>query len=314
MPTSEPDHTAVSSGQRPPQGAAGNLRGIALMVLSTLCFAVMHASIRHVSATLHPFEIAFFRNLFGLLVVLPWFIRGGLAPLRTQRLGLHGLRAAVNTFAMLAFFTALSLTPLTDATALAFTAPIFATVLAIVVFGERVGVRRWSAIAIGFAGTLVVLRPGFQEIGLGPMLAVGASLAWAVVLLIIKELGRSDSSVTITTYMQLFMTPLSLVAALFVWRTPELGEIPWLIGIGLAGGSGQLLMSQALRQAETNVVMPFDFCKLVWVTIIGYWAFSEVPDAFTWVGGTLIFASAAYIAYRERALQRQSNADGGAIG
>ena len=284
------------------------------MLLSTLCFAAMHGSIRHVSASLHPFEIAFFRNLFGLLVVLPWFVQGGLAPLKTRRLGLHGLRAAINTYAMLAFFTALSITPLTAVTALGFTAPVFATVFAILVFGERVGLRRWSAIAFGFAGTLVVLRPGFQDIGLGPILALSSSLAWAFVLLIIKELGRTDTSVTITAYMQLIMTPLSLVAALFVWRTPELWQIPWLIGIGLAGGSGQLLMAQALRQAETNVVMPFDFCKLVWVTIRGYWGFSELPDAFTWVGGAMIFASAAYIAYRERATQRRSSADGGAIG
>ncbi|MCB9946559.1 MAG: DMT family transporter [Rhodospirillaceae bacterium] len=280
--------------------AANNWRGIGLMLLSTLCFSVMHASIRHMSASLHPFEIAFFRNLFGLLVVLPWFVRDGLAPLKTSRLRLHGLRAALNTVAMLSFFMALSLTPLTDVTALAFAAPVFATVLAILVFRETVGIRRWSAIALGFAGTLVVLRPGFQQVGMGPMLALGASLTWAFVLLVIKELGRSDSSVTITTYMQLFMAPLSLVAALFVWRTPDLAHVPWLVGIGLAGGCGQLLMAQALRQADTNVVMPFDFCKLIWVTVIAYVAFGEVPDGFTWAGGTMIFMSAAYIAYRER--------------
>ncbi|MFQ5766098.1 MAG: DMT family transporter, partial [Rhodospirillales bacterium] len=224
--------------------ATGNLRGILWMLVFTLCMSSMHGAIRHVSAGLHPFEIAFFRILFGVIVVLPWFVRQGFGPLRTERFGMMALRGLLNAVAMLAFFFALAITPLADVTALMFTAPIFATVLAMVVFGETVGPRRWAAIGAGFAGTLVVLRPGFHEIGLGPMLVVFSSVAWGVCMIIIKSLGRTDSSVTITAYMSLVMTPLVLVPALLVWQWPTGEQVLWLVGIGMLGGAGQLAMAE----------------------------------------------------------------------
>ena len=275
------------------------------MLLATLFFAGMHGSVRYVASTgMHPFEISFFRNLFGLLVVLPWFIRFGWAPLRTNRLRLHGLRAGLNAASMIAFFYALSIAPLTQVTALTFTAPIIATLLAIFLLREQVGLRRWSAIALGFAGTVVVLRPGIESVGLGATLTICAAVGWAFVLLIIKSLGRTESSVTITTYMSLLMSPIALVPALFVWQWPTPSQWLWLVLIGVMGNAGQLLMVWSLKEAETNVVMPFDFFKLVWVSVIAYFAFAEVPDVFTWLGGGMIFSGAAYIAYRERRLAK----------
>jgi drug/metabolite transporter (DMT)-like permease len=281
------------------------LRGIAWMVLSTLFFAIMHGLVRHVSATIHPFEIAFFRNLFGLLVIAPWLLRLGLVPLRTTRIATHGIRAGLNVIAMLMFFTALSIAPLTDVTALAFTAPIFASLLAMMVMGELVGPRRWAAIAVGFAGVVVVLRPGFGEVGGGELLALVAAAVWGGVLVIIKSLGRTDTSVTITAYMSLLMTPLALIPALFVWQWPDWPTLGWLVAIGIFGNLGQLTTAQALREAETSVVMPFDFGKLVWITVIAYLAFGEVPSPFAWLGGGMILASAVYIVLRERKVERQ---------
>jgi drug/metabolite transporter (DMT)-like permease len=282
------------------------LRGVALMFVSTFFFAAMHGSIRYVSATVHPFEIALFRNVFAMVVVLPWFWRYGIAPLRTRRFGLHALRALFNIMAMLSFFYALSVTPLSEVTALGFTAPIFATVLAALLLREVVRARRWCAIAIGFLGTLIILRPGFEAIGFGQMLVLFSSMIWACALLVIKTLGRTDSSVTIISYMALLMIPLSLVPALFVWRWPEPLEWCWLIGIGMLGGIAQFCMTEALRQADTAVVMPIDFFKLVWVTLIAWLAFAEHLDLYTWIGGAVIFASTLYIAYRERAGQTQT--------
>jgi drug/metabolite transporter (DMT)-like permease len=284
--------------------ASPALRGIALMFVSTFFFAAMHGSIRYMSATIHPFEIALFRNVFALVVVMPWFYRYGIAPLRTQHLRLHALRAVLNVMAMLSFFYALSITPLSEVTALNFTAPIFATVLAALFLGEVVRARRWTAIAIGFLGTLIILRPGFDAIGLGQMLVLFSALVWACALLVIKTLGRTDTSATIITYMALLMIPLSLLPALFVWRWPDPLEWAWLIAIGVLGGIAQFCMTEALRQADTAVVMPFDFFKLVWVTLIAWLAFAEHLDLFTWIGGAVIFASTLYIAYRERAAHR----------
>jgi drug/metabolite transporter (DMT)-like permease len=255
------------------------LRGIGLMFVATFFFSAMHGSIRYVSTSIHPFEIALFRNLFALVVVLPWFYRYGIAPLRTQHFGLHALRALFNIMAMLSFFYALSITPLSEVTALGFTAPIFTTILAALVLGEVVRARRWAAITVGFLGTLIILRPGFEAIGFGQLLVLFSSMIWACALLVIKTVGRTDSSATIISYMALLMIPLSLVPALFVWRWPDLESWGWLIAIGLLGGIAQFCMTESLRQADTAVVMPFDFFKLVWVTLI---------------------ACAIYIAYRER--------------
>jgi len=277
------------------------VRGIALMLASTFFIATMHVAIRHVSVAIHPFEIAFFRSLFALVVVLPWFVRYGLGPLRTQRIGLHALRAVFNVGAMLAFFYALSIAPLSQVTALGFTAPIFATALAALLLGEVVGLRRWSAILVGFAGVVVIVRPGLGEVGPGQLLTLGSSLSWACALLVIKTLSRTDSSVTIITYMGLLMMPLVLIPALFVWQWPNAVQLFWLVLIGVLGGAGQLCMTEALRQADTAVVMPIDFCKLLWVSALAVVIFGEIPDAFTWLGGSVIFASTLYIAYRERA-------------
>jgi drug/metabolite transporter (DMT)-like permease len=297
-PALEPAATA-----RPAAVPSGNaLRGVLLMFTSTFFFASMHASIRHVSATIHPFEIAFFRSLFALVVVLPWFVRLGLRPLRTRRFGLHAARAVFNVFAMLSFFFALSIAPLSEVAALGFTAPIFATLLAALVLRETVRLRRWTAIGVGFAGVLIILRPGFEQVGLGQLLVLFSSMIWACAFLVIKTLSRTDSSVTITSYMALLMIPLILVPAAFVWQWPDGGQLLWLILIGVLGGTGQLCVAEALHQADTALVMPFDFCKLLWIAVIAYLAFGEVPDRFTWLGGAVVFTSVLYITYRERRL------------
>jgi drug/metabolite transporter (DMT)-like permease len=279
-------------------------RALALMFVATMGFSTMHALVRHVSAELHPFEIAFFRNLFGLIVIVPWFLRYGGAVLKTERLPLHLLRAVLNVVAMLCFFYALKVTPLSQVAALSFTAPIFATILAVLILHEVVRARRWAAILVGFAGTFVAIRPGFAEVGLGSMLLIIQAVVWGAALVVIKVLGRSDSSVTIAAYMTLLMIPLSLVPASLFWQTPRLDQLGWLLLIGVFGTVGQLLMTQALKEGEAAVVMPVDFFKLIWAAILGYLVFSEVPTVYTWIGGTMIFAAATYIAYRESVLRQ----------
>ncbi len=277
--------------------------GILLMVASTVGFAGMHAVVRHLSADLHPFEIAFFRNFFGLAAIAPWFLRLGLRPLRTRRFGLHLTRALINVTAMMLFFTAVALTPLAQLQALGFTAPLFATVLAMIFLGERVRLRRWSALIIGFFGAMVIIRPGIADVDLGSILVLASSATWAFALIAIKILTRTDSSVTITAYMVLLMTPLSLIPASFFWQWPDAGQWVWLFAIGVVGTLSQMAMAQSFRVAEATAVLPFDFSKLIWGTLIGYFVFSEVPDIWTWIGGFIIFAGVSYIAYRESQLK-----------
>ena len=293
------------------------LRGMVLMVISGAMFTAMHATIRLVSAEgpdggLHPFEIAFFRNFFGLVVLLPVLLRTGVAALRTEHFGMHALRSGMQSMAMLMFFTALTLSPLADIAALSFLAPLFATVGAALVLREVVRLRRWSALIIGFAGAMVVLGPGFQEISQGLLLVVVSSAVWGATMLIIKNLGRTDSSLTITAYMALLMTPITLVPALFVWRLPTLVELAGLAVLAALGTVGHLAMAQSFKEADASAVLPFEFTRLIWAALFGFWLFAEMPGLRTWIGGAMIFTAVTYIAYREAQLRGDDDSKTGA--
>jgi len=289
-----------------PRNNESNFRAVLFMVVGTIFFSSMHALIRYLSADLHAFELAFFRNLFGVLVVLPWVLRAGLSPLKTNRLGLHSVRGLFNGIGMLMFFYAVSITPLADVIALSFTAPIFATILAIVFLGEVVGVRRWTAIFVAFLGMLIILRPGLAEISQGQFLAMASSALWACSLIMIKILGRTESSITIIAYMIIFQAPVSGLAAMTVWITPTLEQVCVMATMGVLGTVGQWLLIEALKAGDTNVVMPFDFLKMIWAVLLGFLFFNELPGLFTWIGSTVIFSSAVYIAWRESKIRTRA--------
>ena len=281
------------------------LNGIGLMILATVLFSIMHASIKFMSTSMHPFVIAFFRNLFGLLVIAPWFIKYGLKPLKTNRIKLHMARSFFNVIAMLSFFYSLSIAPLADVASLAFTAPLFASILAVIFLKEIVGFKRGIAIIFGFIGALIVIDPVYSSINNGHILVLLSASVWSVSLIIIKILGRTESSVTITSYMVIIMIPLSAIAAYFYWQLPTLKDLFFLMIIGVCGTGAQMLLAQALRQGDTSIIMPFDFLKLIWAVGIGYLFFFEVPSLNTWIGSIVIFLSTLYIAYRERVLSKK---------
>jgi drug/metabolite transporter (DMT)-like permease len=279
-------------------------RGCLLMLVGTLMFAAMHAAIRHTTQHLPAVEAAFFRNVFGLLVIAPLLLRHGPALFYTKRLGLHVLRAILNVFSMLAFFVGLSMTPIARATALSFTAPLFTALLGALLLGEAFRWRRWTAIACGFLGALVILRPGLRAVEPGALFVVASSLLWSVAMIDIKVLGRSESSLTITAYVTVLLIPMTLLPAVLVWSTPSPAIWGWLLFIGVVGTLGQIAVTEALQHADITVLMPFDFLKLVWATLIGIVAFGEIPDLLTWVGAAIVFASSVYIAWREATLRR----------
>jgi drug/metabolite transporter (DMT)-like permease len=213
---------------------------------------------------------------------------------------LHALRGVINIGAMLMFFTALSISPLAKVTALSFTAPIFMAVLAVLILGERFRIHRWMAIVFGFAGMLIILRPGIIAIDTGALLVTGAAALWAVAMVIIKVLSRTESSLTIVAYMGIFLGVFSILPALWVWQPFGLQTLGWMALIGLFGTIAQMSLSQALRETDPTALMPFDFLKLIWTALIGAWFFAEIPDIFTWIGASVIFASGLFIAWRER--------------
>ncbi|MFV0473994.1 MAG: DMT family transporter [Pikeienuella sp.] len=275
-------------------------RGAAMMVISTIGASVMHVSVRHVSAELPAVEIAFFRNFLGLVVLSPIFLRRGLTPFRTRRIGLHALRGVINICAMLMFFVALSVAPLAKVTALNFAAPIFAAILSALILREKIRARRWLAIVFGFLGMLTIIRPGFVEVDAGSLLAIAAALLWGIAVILIKILSRTESSVTIVVWMGVFLSAFSFGPALWVWVTPTPETFLWLLFMAFCGTIAQVSVSEALKLAEPTAILPLDFLKLVWAALIGFWFFAEIPDRWTFIGAGVIFASAVYVVRQER--------------
>ena len=292
-----------SSDHGPPQNV---LRGMMFMVISTIALVSMNTLARHMSDEFHPFQIAFFRSFFGFLFFMPWFIRYGFEPLRTKMLGWHAARGVANGVCMLMYFMGLSLIPLAKVMALSFSSPLFATIIAFITLGEVIRTRRITALIIGLAGTMIILRPGFVELDLGSILILGACAAWAGCLVIIKVLARTESSVTITLYSTIFLMPVSLTAAIPYWQWPNVDQLLLLAVMGIAGSIGQTALAQSFREADMTAVMPLEFLRLVWAALFGYFFFAEVPDVWVWTGGSVIFAASFYIAIRERQFGKQT--------
>ncbi len=271
-----------------------------LMLAATVGIVAMNVSVREVAADIHVFEIAFFRNLFGVLIFLPVLFRTEANPFRTRKFGLLTLRAILNTVAMLAFFHALTLIPLTDVTALSFTTPLFASMLAIVILRETMSGRRWIGLVIGLLGALVILRPGFQVIGPGSLMVLLSSGVWACALMCIKVLTRTESALTIALYAALMQVPVAFVASLFVWVWPSWWQLGLLAIIGGLGGFAQLCLSQAFRDADTTLVLPVDFTKLIWAGLAGFLLFGEIPDIWTVLGAIIVFGAVFYMAGQDR--------------
>ena len=274
------------------------------MFAATLVMVVMHTAVRHLGQELPVAEVVFFRNLFGLLAVLPLVLREGVGRLRTRRPGLHLLRSCIGIAAMWLWFYALSVVPVAEATALSFTSVIFGSIAATLLLGERMRLRRWSAVGLGFLGALVILRPGFQELSPGLLAVIVSSVFWALALILVKHLSRSDSVVCIVALNQLLLTVFSAAPAIAVWQPPTLEQLAWLMGVGTCATLGHILMTTAFKLGDATAVFPVDFTRLLWAAAAGYLVFGEVPDRWTWIGGSIIFASTAYITYREAKVRR----------
>ena len=288
--------------------------GMALMVVVTVIVAVQSALVRQVSGRIHPFEIVFFASVFACLLFAPLFLARGREALRARRLGLITVRAVLNAFDLLLIFTAFSLAPLATVIAIDFSAPLFATVLAVLVLGEAIRARRITALVVGFAGILVIVRPGLAAVGPGVVAAILAAVFFGIAIVVTKVLTRTETSAAIAFYTVLLAVPFALAASLPFWVTPTWSDLVQLIAIGAGVGSTHWLNAEAYRLADLTAVLPIYFLSLVWVSILAAVYFDETPDVWTWIGAVLVFAAAYYIADRESRLARSARPTFGASG
>ena len=282
------------------------LRAALLMLGSTLAFGLMAIAIRYATRYVPTQEVAFFRNAFGLLALLPMLIRPGSAPLKTQQLPRYFLRSAIGLASMLCAFWAIGHLPISQAISLSYSTPLFVTIAAVLWLGETVRMRRWAAVIIGFIGVLIIVRPGSTTFTPGTLVAVGAAVLSSLVAIQIKQLTRVDSADTVVFYTYVFWVPLSLVPALFVWVWPTGLAWVWLVATGVLGTLGQLLWTRALRLGEVSALTPISFMQLPLVSLLGWLLFNEALDRWTVIGAGIILGANAYIAHREAVLARRA--------
>lgn len=290
--------------------AAGNTkRAIAFMATSTVLFGLMAVCIRLASTQLHAFEIAFFRNLFGFVFVLPLLYRHGWSILKTEKLPLYFLRCVIGLVSMLAGFLAIVHLPLAQAVALSYSTPLFVTIGAVLVLGEVVRARRWTAVLVGFIGVLVLVRPGASSFQLASLAALLAAVMSASTAISVKFLSRTESADAIVIYTTMLWVPLSLLPALLHWTAPAGITWLWIALAGLFGTTAHLFWTRALQRGDASMLTPISFLQVVVVAVFGYFLFGERIDRWTFLGAAIIFGCNVYIAHREARLARRAVTD-----
>lgn len=284
------------------------VRGILWMMMSALCFAATVGIIRQLSATFSIFEIVLFRQALGAILMLPWLARAGIGALRTQRYIAYSFRTLGSYGGMLAWYMAITMMPLADASALHFTLPLFAIILAVVFLKEAAGVHRWVATCVGFVGALVVIRPGFAEVNPAAFLVLCSATLYAATNITTKALAGTESTSANVFYGFLLTVPIAVIPAAMAWTTPTLTEAPLILGFGVCSLGAQWFLTRAYRVADASVLTAVDFLKLPFVAAIGFYLFSEIPDAWTWAGAAIIFSATYYVARREASLARPGGA------
>jgi drug/metabolite transporter (DMT)-like permease len=274
-------------------------RAVLLMLFSTVLFGLMAVVIRLASETQHPFEIAFFRNLFGLLFTLPLLFKHGPGLLKTSKLPLYLLRCAIGTVGMLAGFWAIVHLPLAQAVAISYSTPLFVTIGAVWVLGETVRARRWAAVLIGFIGVIILLRPDADTFTGASLVALLAAVMSASVAISIKFLTRTENPDAIVVFTTALWVPMSMVPALLFWQTPSGITWLWLVLAGLFGTVAHMCWTRALQLGDASILTPISFMQVLVVGVFGWWLFDESVDHYTLIGALIIFGSNLYLAHRE---------------
>lgn len=269
-------------------GLPRNLVAILAMLAGAACLAGNHSLVRFVADEVGALETSALRFLWAVPLMLPWLIRSRGQVLKTNRHGMHFLAALTTVASTLFLFAGLALLPLAFATSLSFSAPLFAAVMAILILKERVNAARWTAIAVGFAGVLIILRPGVAPVSPASVLPLGFALAYAFWFILMRRLGSSESKATTTIYQTVWSALLLTLIALPEWQWPSWDATWRSAAMAGLGTSAIFLVAWAFDLAEASLVAPFDYIRLPMITLIAYLAFGEVPDLFTILGALVI--------------------------
>ena len=283
-------------------GTSNPVAGALWMIGAAFALVTMAILVRYLTPEYHVLELIFIRNVINLALMVPWLATAGLAALKTQRLGAHAARNGFLYAGNVAWYFAVTMVPLAELAALQFTMPIFTVVMAGLVLGERIGLHRALVIGAGFAGTLIIVRPGVIEPGAGPFVVLAAALLYSCAYIVTKQLSATDSGNQVVFYMSLFIVVFSAIPAALVWRTPDLVDAAPLIAMGVSGYAAHYCLTRSMAAADASFVVPFDFLRLPLSAGFGTVLFAERLEPWTWLGAAVIFAGAYYNTWRESRL------------
>jgi drug/metabolite transporter (DMT)-like permease len=275
------------------------------MVAGGLLFVAVTVLVRHLGSDLPAVEAAFIRYSIGLLMLLPMIWRMRWRGIGSAWLKRSFYRGLLHGGAVMLWFFAMARLPLSEITAISFSTPVFTAVGAILIFHEKVKMRRMLAIAAGFVGTLVILRPGFQAIELASLAQLVAAVGFAGSFLIAKRMTETRSSGDILVMLTIFCTLALLPGAIYYWREPTWIEVSWLALVAVFATAGHYAITRAIAYAPLTVTQPLSFLQLVWAIIIGYWLFDEIPDTWVITGALLIVGAISYLTHREAMVARR---------
>jgi drug/metabolite transporter (DMT)-like permease len=282
-----------------------NVQGALWLVSGGFIFTSTSVMIRLLSTEIESVQTAFFRAVISLVLLLPMIATGRVVPWHSKRIAGHFWRTAMGTASMVLGFYAVSMLPLADATAIAFSQPLFSVVVAALIVGEKVRWRRWSATVVGFLGVLIMVRPGEGSLQPGALVALANAASVALSILLVKRLTASETPLMILTQFAIFSTILLLPPALWVWRWPDLWGWVLAVGVALSATVGQYFWVQAFKAGEMSAVAPFEYMRLPFAVFMGWLIWGEMPVIWTYVGAAIVIASALYIAHREHQLARE---------
>lgn len=285
------------------------LAGIGFKLLSVLAFSVMVALVKVLGETVPVGQIVFFRALFGLvpLALMIQWQRSWNSALATRRPLGHVGRGLIGATAMALWFASLARLPLPDATAISFAQPLMTTALAVLILGEVVRLYRWTAVAVGFAGVIVVLWPNLglgstladETRRLGAILALASACAMALAQVYVRQLIKTETTTSVVFWFSALTSLFALATLPFGWVVPDMATLALLVGAGLLGGAGQIAMTHSYRLAPASVVAPFDYTGMVFAVVLGLWLFDEVPGPAVIAGSVLVVGAGLFVIYRE---------------
>jgi drug/metabolite transporter (DMT)-like permease len=292
--------------RRAPARADRPFKGIALILLSTVFLGTSDVTAKYLSTGLPSIEIAWIRFLVFALIMVPAMVPGTpLYALRSTRPGFQLLRGAALLGSSLLFITGLRYLPIAEASATGFVSPLFVTALSIILLSEKVGIRRWLATAVGLFGVLVILRPGTGAFHVAAFFPIVSAFCWAATLVMTRMMSGREHATTTMIYSSIAGVAILSAMVPFVWVTPSHNAILLGILIGVASTAGQWIVVLAFRYADASVLAPFSYTQLLWVSILGFLIFGELPDLWTVVGAVFIVGSGLYTAHRERVRRSQ---------